>query len=133
MSKTPGKTKADAAREPVPDEHQVAPLRTPETARWTLLALTLLALVLLALIIRPFAAALFIAAVMAGAFYGWFTRLAQRLGGRRNLSAALSTLAIVLVVVLPVTLISVTVAREGSDAVDYVRRTLRSEGVEGLV
>jgi len=132
MSQTTGKP--DAVLDPQEgDEHRVAPLRTPETARWTLLALTLLALVLLALIIRPFAAALFIAAVMAGAFYPWFTRLAERLGRRRNLSAALSTLAMVLVVVLPVILISVTVAREAGDAVDYVRKTLRSEGVEGLV
>ena len=133
MSETPGKPQAALAREPVADEQQVAPLRTPQAARWTLLVLTLIALVLLALIIRPFAAALFLAAVMAGAVHPWTERLAARLRGRRNLAAALTTLAMVLVVILPVTLISVTVARQGTNAIGYVRDTLRSEGVEGLV
>jgi predicted PurR-regulated permease PerM len=108
-------------------------LRTPQAARWTLLALTVLALYLLALIVRPFAGALFVAAVMAGAIYPWYGRLAASLRGRRGLSAVLSTLAVLLVVVLPVTLISMTLAREGKAGVDYVQRTLRSEGVEGLV
>jgi predicted PurR-regulated permease PerM len=115
------------------DPNDVAPLRTPQAARWTLLVLTIVSLILLALIIQPFASAFFVAAVMAGAVYPWCARLAARLRGRRNLAAALTTLGIILVVVLPVTLISFTVAREVRDGADYVRKTLRSEGVEGLV
>jgi predicted PurR-regulated permease PerM len=111
----------------------VAPLRTPQAARWTLLVLTILSLILLALIVRPFAGALFLAAVMAGAIYPWCSRLADRMRGRRNLAAALTTIGVLLVVVLPVTMISVTVTREIGDGVAYVRNTLRSEGVEGLV
>ncbi|HEY7508610.1 MAG TPA: AI-2E family transporter [Vicinamibacteria bacterium] len=114
-------------------DHQVAPLRTPQAARWTLLILTIIAFVLLALIVKPFAGALFVAAVMAGAVYPWYSRLARALRDRRNLAAALTTIAVLLVVVLPLTMISVTVAREVTDGVAYLRDTLRSEGVEGLV
>jgi predicted PurR-regulated permease PerM len=131
MSKAPAKP--ERIGDPVPDDAQVAPLRTPQVARWTLLVLTVLSLVLLALVVRPFASAFFVAAVMAGAVYPWYSRLARRIRGRRNLAASLVTLGVVLVVVLPLTLISVTVAREIGDGVDYVQRTLRSEGVEGLV
>lgn len=129
MSQQPRKP---AASEP-PDDVRVAPLRTPQAARWTLLILTAISLLLLAMIIRPFAAALFVAAVIAGALYPWYSRLATRLGKRRNLAAALSTVAVLLVVVLPIAVISVTLAREVADGIDYVQRTLRSEGVEGLV
>jgi predicted PurR-regulated permease PerM len=114
-------------------EQQVAPPRTPQAARWTLLVLTIIAVTLLALIVKPFAGALFIAAVMAGAIYPWYARLSDRLRDRRNLSAALTTVAILLVVVLPLTMISVTVAREATNGVAYVRNTLRSEGMEGIV
>jgi predicted PurR-regulated permease PerM len=131
MSESPRTKPASPAREPEPD--QVAPLRTPQAARWTLLVLTVLSLILLALIVRPFAGALFVAAVMAGTIHPWYARLVDRLRGRRNLAAALTTVGIVLVVVLPLTLISVTVAREARDGAAYVRKTLRSEGVEGLV
>ena len=116
------------------DQHQIPPpLRTSQAARWTLLVFTILSLILLGLIIRPFAGALFVAAVMAGAIYPWCSRLAARMRGRRNLAAALATIGILLVVVLPLTLISVTVTREIRDGVAYVRNTLRSEGVDGLI
>jgi predicted PurR-regulated permease PerM len=134
MSESKRKPDPEPVREPSRDDQdQVAPLKTPQAARWTLLVLTIIALILLARIIRPFAGALFVAAVMAGAIYPWYSRLATRMGRRRNVAAGLTTVGIVLVVVLPLALISVTVARELRDGVAYVRNTLRSEGVEGLV
>jgi predicted PurR-regulated permease PerM len=120
---------AKAEREP----DKVRPLRTPQAARWTLLVLTVVALLLLALIVRPFAGALFIAAVMAGALGPWYEKLVARLRGRRQAGAGLTTAAVLLVVVLPLASISVTVANEVADGVTYVRRTLRSEGVQGLL
>ena len=116
-----------------PSDHRVALLKTPQAARWTLLILTLIAFVLLAMIVKPFAGALFMAAVMAGAIYPWYSRLAGKLKGRRNLAAVVTTVGVLLIVVLPVTMISVTVAREVTDGIAYLRTTLRSEGVEGLV
>src|SRR6185295_16544329 len=43
------------------------------------------------------------------------------------------TLPVVLVVVLPVASLTLVLAREVADGATYVNRTLRSEGVEGLV
>ena len=112
---------------------QVRPIRSPQAARWTLLVLTILALALLVLIIQPFAAALFIAAVIAGAISPWYERLAARLKGRRQVAAGLTTAGILLVVVLPLASVSVVLANEVAAGATYVRTTLRSEGVQGLV
>jgi len=114
------------------DSDQVKPSRSPEAARWTLLVLTVISLALLTRIVQPFAAALFIAAVIAGAISPWYERLAARLRGRRQIAAGLTTTAILLVVVLPLASISVVLAKEISDGATYVRTTLRSEGVQGL-
>ncbi len=103
------------------------------TSFWTTLVLTVLATYLLSRVIRPFAAALFIAAVFAGAVSPLYERLATRLGGRRNLASGISTLAVLLVVILPLAWLGVVLAQEAADGVSYVRRTLRSEGVGGLV
>jgi predicted PurR-regulated permease PerM len=103
------------------------------TSFWTTLVLTVLATYLLSRVIRPFAAALFIAAVFAGAMSPLYERLAARMGGRRNLAAGVTTLAILLVVILPLAWLAVVLAQEVADGANYVRRTLRSEGVGGLV
>jgi predicted PurR-regulated permease PerM len=115
------------------DDEPLRPARTPQAARWTLLVLTIIAVVLLTLIIKPFAAALFVAAVLAGALSPWYERLVSRTRGRRQLAAGLTTTAMLLVVVLPVASISVVLAKEVSDGAAYVRNTLRSEGVQGIV
>jgi len=112
---------------------QVRPIRSPQAARWTLLVLTIIALALLALVIQPFAAALFIAAVIAGAISPWYERLAARLKGRRQIAAGLTSAGILLIVVLPLASISVVLANEVAAGANYVRTTLRSEGVQGLV
>lgn len=115
------------------EDEQVRPVRTPQAARWTLLVLTVIAVALLTLIIKPFAAALFVAAVFAGAISPWYERLAARMRGRRQLAAGLTTVAMLLVVVIPLASISVVLAKEVTDGAAYVRNTLRSEGVQGIV
>jgi predicted PurR-regulated permease PerM len=115
------------------DSGQVRLVRSPQAARWTLLVLTVVALALLTLIVEPFAAALFIAAVIAGAINPWYERLAARMRGRRQVAAGLTTAAILLIVVLPLASISVVLANEVAAGATYVRTTLRSEGVQGLV
>src|SRR5688500_10487974 len=82
-------------------ERRRAP-RSERTARWTIIILTVLALLLMAMIIRPFASALFVAAVLAGALQPWYERFTRRLNGRRQLAAGLVTVAVMLVVVIPV-------------------------------
>jgi len=109
------------------------PPRSSKTARWTIIVLTVLALGLMAVIIRPFASALFVAAVLAGALHPWYQRFALRLRGRRQLAAVLVTVAVMLVVVIPVASLTVVLAGEVADGVAYVRGTLRSEGTAGIV
>jgi predicted PurR-regulated permease PerM len=116
-----------------PDVDQVRPVRSPQAARWTLLVLTIIAITLLTLIVKPFAAALFVAAVLAGAISPWYERIAARMRGRRQLAAGLTTAGMLLVVVLPLASISVMLASEITNGAAYVRNTLRSEGVQGIV
>ena len=107
--------------------------RSVKTARWTIIVLTVLALGLMAVIVRPFASALFVAAVLAGALHPWYERFVRRLRGRRQLAAGLVTVAVMLVVVIPLASLTVVLAREAADGIAYVRSTLRSEGMAGLV
>jgi predicted PurR-regulated permease PerM len=100
---------------------------------WTTLVLTVLAVVLVSLIIYPFATALFVGAVLAGALHIPYEKLVARLGGRRQLSAVITTFLVLLILILPVASLTVVLAQEAADGGAYVARTLRSEGVEGLV
>jgi predicted PurR-regulated permease PerM len=112
---------------------RVATVHSPAAARWTTLVLTVIAVLLLGLIVRPFAGALFVAAVMAGALHPWCEALVARLRGRRQLAAGLTTAAVLLVVLLPLASISVVLARDVTAGAAFVRRTLQSEGVQGLI
>jgi predicted PurR-regulated permease PerM len=107
--------------------------RGERTGRIVLGVLTVLALFLLALIIHPFASALFVAAVLAAALSPWYERLTRALGGRRQTAAILVTIALLLVVVIPLVLLAGVLAREVANGVTYVRDTFRSEGVAGLL
>ena len=115
-----------------PEEEHPASSST-RTSFWTTLVLTVLAVFLMTRVIRPFAAALFIAAVLAGALYPLYDRLAARLGGRRTVAAVAATLALLLLVVLPLAWLGIVLAQEIADGVAYVKRTLQSEGVAGLI
>lgn len=102
-------------------------------SRTVLLVLLVVAIVLLAAITAPFARALFLAAVLAGALSPAYERLTRRVRGRRNLAAAITTVLLVLVVVIPLATIAALALKEALDGVAFVRDTLRSEGVHGLV
>jgi predicted PurR-regulated permease PerM len=115
------------------DEEPHPAASSTRTSFWTTLVLTVLATYLLSRVFRPFAAALFVAAVLAGAVSPLYERLVTRMKGRRTLAASVSTLLVLLVVVLPLAWLGVVLAQEVVDGASYVRRTLRSEGVEGLL
>ncbi len=104
-----------------------------QTAQRALTVLMVIALVLLALIIQPFASAFFLAAVLAGALFPLEKWLTRKLRGRKNLSAALLTVGIVLILVGPIAGIATFVVSEVATGVKYVSQTVRSEGVSGLV
>jgi len=96
-------------------------------------ALLVVSLVLLWLVIRPFAAALFMAAVIAVTFQPWYRRLTRRLKGQRTLAATLITTCLVIALVLPVVTLGVVAIREAADSLDYVHQVLAEEGVEGVI
>ncbi|HET9449386.1 MAG TPA: AI-2E family transporter [Aggregicoccus sp.] len=104
-----------------------------QTAHRALVVLMVIAIVLLALIIKPFASAFFLAAVLAGALFPLEKWLTRKLRGRKNLSAALLTIGIVLILVGPIAGIATFVVGEVATGVRYVSKTVRSEGVSGLV
>src|SRR2546430_9423242 len=90
------------------------------SGRIILLALLVLALILVWLIIRPFAAALFMALVMAVTFYPWRKRLTARLGGHRTLASFLITLGLLIALVLPVVTLGVVAGRRAAGAPHHI-------------
>jgi predicted PurR-regulated permease PerM len=103
--------------------------------RATLMVLVVLSLALLAIVIYPFASALFVAAVLAAALSPWTERLAARLGRRPHpqLAAGIVTLGVLLLLVVPLAAVGISLGGEVVAGVGYVRDTLRSEGVTGLI
>ncbi len=101
--------------------------------RITLIVLATVATVLLAAVLYPFASALLFAAVLAGAFHPWLERLSARLGRRRELAAAILTVVVAIVLVLPASMLTVAVGREVVEAVAYVGDTLREGGLPALI
>jgi predicted PurR-regulated permease PerM len=76
---------------------------------------------------------LLIAAVLAGTLSGWHDRLAASWGGRRTLSAAVFTLGIVLVLLLPLGVAAYFIVEQGVQLFDLVKRTMAAEGLAGLL
>jgi predicted PurR-regulated permease PerM len=104
-----------------------------QTARRFFLALLVAVTVALCLVVRPIASPLFMAAVLAGALWPLQVRLTRFVRGRRALSSGTLTLAVVLLLIVPVVSMSAVLVDEASDGVRFVTRTVRSEGVAGLV
>jgi len=84
-----------------------------DQARWiAVLVVTAIALYLCWLMLKPFMGVLAWAGVLVVVFYPVHKRIAERTGGRRSLSALISCLLVVLVVVLPLTLVTMAVIHE---------------------
>jgi predicted PurR-regulated permease PerM len=84
-------------------------------------------------VISPFWVAIFFAAVLAAALkppMNWLTRL---LRGRRNLAAAILTVAVLLAVVIPVAGLGAILVTEALEGIQWFRGALASEGIWGLV
>jgi predicted PurR-regulated permease PerM len=96
-------------------------------------ALVVIALVLFGLVVRPFIEGLFLATVLAGALYPIQRRLVERLRGRRNLSAALLSSAVVLILLGPIVGIGTVLVQEVLDGTRFVMQTVQSDGVVGLI
>ena len=76
---------------------------------------------------------LLIAAVLAGVLGPLHERAVGWIGGRRSLAAGLFTAATVLLILIPLTALTIVAVREAIDAVAIVRKTLKSGGIHGLI
>jgi predicted PurR-regulated permease PerM len=76
---------------------------------------------------------LLFAAVLAGALHPWQERLAERLGGRREWAASALTLAVVLLLVVPLALLIVNLSGHLLESITNLRKTLEAGGLPGVV
>jgi predicted PurR-regulated permease PerM len=102
-------------------------------ARRLLVFLVLAALALAAIIVRPFWQAFFVAAVVAAGLRVPMDWLTRKVRGRRSLAAAVLTLGVLFVVVLPVAGLGAILVQQVLAGVEWLRTTIQSEGVWGLV
>lgn len=102
-------------------------------ARRAFAILIALSILLMGALLFPFWEALIMAAVVAGALYPLQIYLQKRLRGRPRLAALSITLALVLLLLVPLGGITAVVARELVDGSRFVAETLKSAGVVGLI
>lgn len=95
-------------------------------------ALLAAAILLSATTFFPLWEPLLLAAVLASATHGAHERLVRGLRGRRYAAAGVMTVAVVVAVLLPLSVLATVAIREGIEAVAYVREALRQGGVEEL-
>jgi predicted PurR-regulated permease PerM len=101
--------------------------------RRLLLLLLALAVALAAAVVRPFWESLFLAAVLAAALHGPMEWMAARLGGRRGVAAGLLTLALVLLLVLPLAGVGALLVGQIVAGIQWVRSVVEGEGFRGLL
>jgi predicted PurR-regulated permease PerM len=90
-------------------------------------------LVLLVAVGLPLWQPLLLAAVLAGTLSQVHERLARAVGARRSLSAALVTVAVVLVLIVPLWFFGLLLVREVAGLIAFVRHTLEQQGLPGLL
>ncbi len=104
-----------------------------QTARRVFIGLVLVSVALLALVVSPFATALFLAAVLAGALYPLQLRLTRLVRGRAGLSSGLLVVGVALVLLVPVGGLTAVIVKEVSAGYRWAAQTVRSEGMHGLI
>ncbi len=104
-------------------------------AKRFLLVMLVGSLILVALVFYPLAAALFLGAAFAAVFWPLNLRLAKKLGKKRGraLAAGILTAGVVVVILGPVIGLSAYLINQTNEGLKYVSKTIRSEGVTGLL
>jgi predicted PurR-regulated permease PerM len=108
-------------------------MNTEVHSRRTLVFLVLAALALTAVLVRPFWMAFFLAAVVSAAIRPAMEWLSAKVRGRRSVAAAILTVGVLLLVVIPVATLGALLVNQLIDGIDWLRKTIQSEGVWGLV
>jgi predicted PurR-regulated permease PerM len=107
--------------------------RPPTAARRALQLMLVAALVLVLAVLRPLGAALFLAAVLAMVLWPIHQWLTARLPGRGAPAAVILVALVVALVVGPLVGLSAFVVTETAGAIQFVAKTVRSEGTNGLI
>lgn len=102
-------------------------------SRAFLIILLVLSLGLLAVITSPFSTGLFLAAVVAGALTRPNRWLRERLWNQKQLAAGVLVLGVLLALILPIGGMTAALLRQAFEAINFIRTTLESQGVHGLV
>jgi predicted PurR-regulated permease PerM len=107
--------------------------RSEKSARRALLVLLLAGLVLVGAVFQPLAGALFLAAVIAMVLWPAHQWLTRGLKGRRGLAAGLLVGVVVVFVIGPLVGLSAFIVSEAISGVQFVAKTVQSEGTRGLI
>ncbi|MEW6442307.1 MAG: AI-2E family transporter [bacterium] len=107
-------------------------MKEERTALVFFIVLVVLATGLLLLVMAPFASALFLGTVLAGAFHPLWRWLTLRLGGRSRTAAAFCTVAVTVALVLPSALLVFLAGREVVGGLDYLQETWKRGGIKGI-
>lgn len=107
--------------------------RSPSSARLTFGVLLIVSLLLVGALVWPLRQPLFLAAVLAASLSRVHARLARRLGDRRGVAAAILLIAVLGLVVVPLSGIATFAVSEGVEGARYVRDAVSQGGVEPLL
>ena len=102
-------------------------------AQRPLIVTFVLSLVLFAALLWPLWRPLLMAAVIVGPLSGWHDRTADAFGGRRTISAAAFTVAIILLVLIPFALALFLVVQQALELAQFVARMLNEKGLAGIL
>jgi predicted PurR-regulated permease PerM len=108
-------------------------MREEHSAYHFYVALVAVAVVLFAFVFWPFAEALFLAAVLAGALFPWQQRLTGKLRGRKQLSAVLLSVFTVVAVLGPTAVVSTVLVQETVAGGRFIAEAMQDGGVVGLI
>jgi predicted PurR-regulated permease PerM len=103
------------------------------SAKRFFLVLLIGAVLLVGKTLWPLWAPLFVGAVFASVLAPLHARLSKRLRGRRALAAGILVFGIVVLVLAPMVGFSAFIFAEASQGYDFLSRTIKSEGLTGLV
>lgn len=104
-----------------------------EMGRRILIGLAILAIALVLYVASPFASALLLAAVLAGAMSPLYERLAAFFKQRRSLAGALFVTAVVFALLLPIAGLIFAIAQQADDAFQPMRAAFQKEGIDGVI
>lgn len=104
-----------------------------EMGRRILIGLAILAIALVLYVASPFASALLLAAVLAGALSPLYERLAALFKQRRSLAGALFVTAVVFALLLPISGLIFAIAQQADEAFQPMRAAFQKEGIDGVI